>query len=88
MSAKLGGSLSKNLTCGDDQIETIFSNRDPAFSVKGLKYMEFVTGPDICDVGMSTYLVKWFITEEDFNKLAQYIDVDDNTSQQCSGSNP
>ena len=59
----------------------MFSNRDPLISVNGLKYIEVLTGrdPTRVEYGISA-MIRSFIPKENFDEIAKYVDVNDNTS--------
>lgn len=87
----LGGSLSHNVTCGTDyNIATPYSVRDPDYSSSGMQYIEIRSAINYkkTDSEYNEFIMKGFLSPQQFVKLGTILDFNDNTKNQCSSHNP
>jgi len=80
-SKSLGGSLTKPLVCsrGAEAIRTPYSEQ--TLKTEGLQYVEFFSGQD--GSYKSFDFVRLFLSADNYRKLRDIIDTQDNTSRQC-----
>lgn len=73
----------RNIQCDYDKILTPFS--EDLVSIQGLHYVEF--NSSYSDTSQSNYKIKSLLNEENLNIFSSFINVSDNTADQCTHTN-